>query len=214
MMNQKKSFVIEVAAFFLLIMAVIWLPPRNPEGKVTIGWMLAGGVTILLWLIISIWWRGDSWDELGLVKETKSFWLFILVCVAGLFLIALIGNPGVFEKPKLWKNIAQKLGYPTWALIQQFLLQSYLTNRIGKCVDGRWRAAFVAGALFAVVHLPNPLLFTGTFVLGVGTAYFFLRCRNLYVIAFAHGILGTLVKYLLAQDWLNHGMRIGPGFLQ
>lgn len=206
MIPHKKSFILEVLSFFSLLMLAIWICPRG------LSWRLGVGLLGLIWIATSIRIRKDTWEDLGFGQGQKSFWLFTLACFGGLFLLAWILNPEVFAKEALWSNMAKKLGYPTWAIIQQFLLQSYLANRIAKCVDGTWKAAFITGILFAIVHLPNPLLVLTTLILGVGTSYFFLRYRNIYAIAFAHGLLGTAVKYLLAQDLLRHGMRVGPGF--
>ncbi len=202
----KRSYFLEVLTFFTLLMLAIWLCPRGHN------WRVGLAAVGLVWLVISIRLRGDSWESLGFGHGQKGFWVFTLICFGGLFLLAWALNPEVFSKPELWRNMAKKLGYPTWAIVQQFLLQSYLANRISVCVKDEWRASLVTGALFAIVHLPNPLLFLTTLVLGVGTTYFFLKHRNIYAIAFAHGLLGTAVKYLLAQDLLRHGMRVGPGF--
>lgn len=209
-MSKRKWIFLEAIGFFLLVLAIIWF--GGSIVRENFKWL--AGVPILLWVVISWERRGDDLDSIGIKKETAHFWIFILLLLMILFTLAFGGNPQVFGKPDLWKNVFKKLGYPFWALLQQLLLQGYLTNRLNQSLERHWLAALVSGALFAAIHFPNPLLMSGCFVLGVGTAYYFLKTRNLYVIAFAHGILATVLKYLLSQDWLENGMRVGPGFWQ
>ncbi|MBI2024713.1 MAG: CPBP family intramembrane metalloprotease [Candidatus Harrisonbacteria bacterium] len=207
-MSNRKWIFLEAMGFFILVMAIIWF--SKSIVKEDFKWI--AGAPILLWVIISWKRRGDEFDSIGIKKETVPFWIFTSALLVIIFTLAFGGNPEVFGRPDLWKKVFAKLGYPFWALIQQLLLQGYLTNRLNQSLEKHWLASLASGAFFAAVHFPNPLLMSGCFVLGVGTAYYFLKSRNLYVIAFAHGILGTFLKYLLSQDWLENGMRVGPGF--
>ncbi|TSC89813.1 MAG: hypothetical protein G01um10143_303 [Parcubacteria group bacterium Gr01-1014_3] len=123
--------------------------------------------------------------------------------------------PESSQKPDFWKKFYIQLkGYVIWAFIQQLLLQGYFTNRLEKALKKRWLVALVAGTLFGIIHLPNPVLAPTTFIFGAGGAYFFLRSRNLYLLTICQSILGTAIKYFIANPLFGNGsMRVGPGFL-
>lgn len=212
--KRPRSFVaLEIGGAFFLAMFLIWVPPlvfgERPIGKILeigLGVILAAGI------VTSYILRKDSWDTIGLIKETKPLWLFTLISFLAIGGIALLVNPGFWKQPEIWDKIFQRLGYPFWALFQQLLMQGYGANRCGMVFQKRWQAALAVGILFGIAHLPNPILAPATFILGTVAAYYFLKCRNLYIIAFMHAILAVAVKYFLTDDLLNHGMRVGPGF--
>ncbi|MGB6599267.1 MAG: CPBP family intramembrane glutamic endopeptidase, partial [Candidatus Acidiferrum sp.] len=71
--------------------------------------------------------------------------------------------------------------------------------------------ATVAGAIFAAVHWPNPVLVPLTFIGGVAMSWLFIRERNIIPLAVGQAILGTLVWWAFPLAW-HHGMRVGPGY--
>jgi len=96
------------------------------------------------------------------------------------------------------------LTYPIWGLIQQLLVQGLVTGNLAK-LPGRWGhpavATVVSATLFGLVHYPHPELMVGTFLLGLTFAPIWLRWRNLWPLALAHGWLGTMIYYVvLMQD--------------
>ncbi len=101
--------------------------------------------------------------------------------------------------------------YPLWGLTQQYALQGVVYRRVRRAGAGAW-AAPLAAALFALVHAPNPGLMLMTFVGGWLWCELYRRAPNLFVLAFSHGVLATLLLALL--PWrITGGMRIGPGYL-
>jgi membrane protease YdiL (CAAX protease family) len=103
-------------------------------------------------------------------------------------------------------------GYLVWALMQQFLLQSYFLSRMLRLVPGRWQAVALVALLFALAHIPNPVLTVLTLVWGTLSCVFFLRYRNLYTLALAHGILGICLAITI-PDQVHRHMRVGLGYL-
>ena len=99
-----------------------------------------------------------------------------------------------------------------WALIQEFILQSFFFTR---CEDlfGGGAAVWMAATLFAAAHLPNPLLTTFTYIAALFFCEMFRRHRSIYPIAVAHALLGLTVA-LTMPDSLLHHMRVGIGYLR
>ncbi len=89
----------------------------------------------------------------------------------------------------IWPSFGQSWAYVVWALLQEFILQSFFFTR---CEDlfGGSAAVWVAATLFAVAHLPSPLLTTFTFVAALFFCSVFRRYRSIYPIAVMHAILG------------------------
>src|SRR5262249_36742168 len=106
-------------------------------------------------------------------------------------------------------------GYCFWALFQQYLLNGYFTNRLQASLDRRYRflVAPLAGAMFAAAHLPNPLLMVVTLIGGTVAAAAYQRYRNLFFLAFAHALIGTVI-WLAVPDTLSHHLRVGPGMIR
>jgi membrane protease YdiL (CAAX protease family) len=73
-------------------------------------------------------------------------------------------------------------------------------------------AAAVTAGLFAVAHLPNPVLTLITLVFGLASCFFFLHYRNLVPLAIAHAILGIAIAVTIPNA-INHNMRVGIGYL-
>ena len=51
----------------------------------------------------------------------------------------------------------------------------------------------MAALLFALAHLPNPILAPITLIWGLAACLLFLRYRNLYPLMIAHAILGITI---------------------
>jgi hypothetical protein len=103
-------------------------------------------------------------------------------------------------------------GYAIWSFAQQLLLQGFFLTRLIRLLPSpRW-AAFAAAGIFAVAHLPNPILTGLTIVWGTIACFLFLRYRNLFPLAMAHAILGICVAVTLPGPVIRN-MRVGLGYL-
>ena len=97
--------------------------------------------------------------------------------------------------------------------MQQFLLQSYFLLRLLRLLPGKIAPVIAATGIFALAHLPNPILTPITFVWGVIACVLFLRYRNIYALGLAHGIMGLCVAVTVPST-LHHNMRVGLGYLR
>lgn len=203
---MSKSWIIaEITCFYLMILSLIWFVP---EERISIAGLVVAGWILISWNI-----HHDNWDSLGLIKETRPFWTFVCLSLIGLYVIIVHINPVMLDMRYVWIVFRKNLGYLVWAVAQQFVLQSYLVNRLDKCCEKKWLTALIAGVLFSIIHFPNPILAIGSLFLGISTAYFFLNIRNLYVIILAHILLGSVVIHFIAYKFYSNGGEIGPYFL-
>jgi hypothetical protein len=116
---------------------------------------------------------------------------------------------GLFgARPPLWHSF----GYAIWAMMQQFILNSFFYVNLEDLLGNRQRALWWAAALFAIAHLPNPVLTVGTFAAALLLVSIFQRYRNIYPLGIAHAILGLALAVTVPDAWIRH-MRVGIAYL-
>ena len=93
--------------------------------------------------------------------------------------------------------------YPFGALVQEGIVFMYLLPR-AKILWGERGGLIATALLFGMLHLPNPLLTTGSLVLVLILAQSWQRDRSLIALALAHGILGAV-----CDKAVHVSMRIG-----
>jgi membrane protease YdiL (CAAX protease family) len=93
------------------------------------------------------------------------------------------------------------------------LLQGFFLLRLLRLTPGPRSAAFAAAGLFALAHLPNPVLAPLTLVWGFASCLVFLRYRNLYPLAIAHAIFGITIAITVPGPIVRN-MRVGLGYLR
>jgi membrane protease YdiL (CAAX protease family) len=106
----------------------------------------------------------------------------------------------------------QAMQYLIWALVQQFILQSFFYVRLESLLGGRW-AVLAAAGLFAAVHIPSPVLTVGSFVGGWFFCEMFRLYRNIFPLGLAHALLGLAMAASFSDAVLHH-MRVGVGYLR
>ena len=70
----------------------------------------------------------------------------------------------------------------------------------------------LTASVFALLHLPNPVLTPLTLIWGLAACLVFIRSRNVYPVAIAHAIFGICVAITVPASIL-HNMRVGLGYL-
>lgn len=183
-------------------------------------WQLQGEwanawIVFPVWLLASIALHRDTPKTLG--WRADNLWpatrqgiaIFVAfaagLCVTGIFF-------GAYHRMPLHASHVKHLwGYFAFCVLQQVALNSYLTNRLLYAIEKPWAAALLAGATFASMHWPNPVLVPLTFLGGVIMSWLFARQRNIIPLAIGQAILGTLVWWAFPMAW-HHGMRVGPGY--
>jgi len=110
--------------------------------------------------------------------------------------------------PVPWNKAWQ---YALWALVQEFILQSFFFVRLESLLGGR-RAVWAAALLFSATHIPSPLLTLLSFGGGLLFCEMFRRYRNIVPLGLVHAALGLTIAATLPDSLLHH-MRVGVGYL-
>ena len=173
------------------------------------------------WLVFPVWlvasfalhrdtpktlgWRVDNlWPAAR--RAAKLFAAFAAaLCIVGFALQTFRRFPAHILDPRRF------LGYFAFCTLQEVALQSLVMNRLLAAMENRLTAALIAGAAFAALHWPNPVLVPVTFIGGAAFCWLFARERNILPLILAQAILGSLVWWAFPVTW-HHAMRVGPGF--
>jgi len=196
----------EVAVVYTLILLVLW----TPGPWQTLLWGVA------LTSMMAITGRTFSGLEpLGLCAANfyRSLWAVGLALAMAAVAVALAGSLHTLHMPGSPVLFIRHYGaYPLWALVQQLGLQCFFLSRLLRLLpDGR-SAAAIAAVLFAVAHLPSPILMLAALIWGFVTCLLFLQYRNLYSLAIAHAILGIAFGVTVPAT-VDHNMLVGIGYL-
>ena len=168
-----------------------------------------------VWIVVATLVNHRPLRQLGLgTRGLLHCLIAIPVALAAAAVIVLIGWEagtlhGLFgtRSPLLHSS-----GYAIWALIQQFILNSFFFLNLEELLgDSRW-ALWGAAALFCFAHLPNPVLMAGTLLAAVFFLSLFRRYRNLYPLGIAHALLGLSLAVTVPDAWIRH-MRVGISYL-
>jgi hypothetical protein len=205
--SPRVRDIAELAVGYGLILVVVWTP--NP-GQRILYWIA------FAWIAVTAILRRKETapNGLGFRGLLPSFWIVaaaVVVFFAGVALARHLQTLHPLYGPL--PIAAHILGYALWALMQQFILQVYVLLRLLRLGMRRTPAIALAAVLFAIAHVPNPLLVGLTLVWGACSCLLFLRYRNLYPLALAHGILGMCLA-VAVPNHIHHHMRVGLGYLQ
>ena len=196
---------LQLVIVYALLLGAIWtrIGPANSF------FVIASVLSIALFL----WFDHPSFHSLGLKLPKPATFLKIL-SVGAVLTVLLLGFAivtGQFQQPSYaisWRDASQ---YAVWALVQQFMLQSFFYVRMESLLGGG-RAVWGTALLFAVAHIPSPLLTVASFAGGVIFCEIFRRYRSIYPLGLVHAALGLTIALSFSDALLRH-MRVGIGYL-
>ncbi len=168
-----------------------------------------------IWLVASFLLHRDTPKTLGMRADnlwpaTKQAVFIFGAFAMALFLIGVVlGQP--LHPPPNYRSFGRLWAYFAFCLMQQIGLNSLLTNRLASLIKTRWLASGIAGAMFAALHWPNPVLVPLTLIGGTAMAWMFARERNILPLAVGQALLGSLAWWAFPIAW-HHMLRVGPGY--
>ena len=204
--HRRRRVAIEIAVPYALILAVIWTP--RPAQR-WLWWVAAAAV--VFFTCISF----DGARAMGLrtTNFLRSLWVAVVALLIAAAAVSVAAQLHTLHAPTgPIQFIRNYFAYTIWACAQQFLLQCYFLLRFLRLAPGARSAALLSAGIFAVAHLPNPVLTPITFLWGSAACFLFLHYRNLFPLALAHAILGITIA-LTVPGHVDQNMRVGWSFL-
>lgn len=205
MESRKNRFtpVLAIAAGYALIMITIWSP--RPVQR----W--------LFWIDASFFFCAALLAFRKQPFEMPQLDFTLVVAGSGAAVAALVvlvaaklGTlHGLFGIPRPWFHASI---YLSWAIVQQWIQQSFFFVRLERLIHRGMLASFAAAAMFGLAHLPNPVLTPLTFLGGWLLSELYRRYRSVLPLGIAQGLVGLAIA-LSVPDHLNHHMRVGLGYL-
>lgn len=205
--RSRRRELADIGIAYALILTVIWTP--RPWQR----YLWAVAVLGVAAIIASSW---DGRRRMGLraTNFLRSLWVVGAALGVAAIAAAISASLHALRDPGGPVKLLTDYGaYIVWAGVQQFLLQCFFLSRLLRVLPAPRQAAFAAAGLFALAHIPNPVLVVLTVVWGSVACLVFLRYRNLFPLAIAHAILGVTVALAIPGP-VDHNMRVGLGYLK
>jgi membrane protease YdiL (CAAX protease family) len=205
---HRRLFVwAQIVVAFLFLEFALWEPRLETRNR----WIGVAAITILVLALID----HASLERLGL-RLPKTFGASVVLGISFATAVSLVAMVhwagGQVPANPTWPRLHMMWQYFVWAMIQQFILQSFFFTRCEE-LFGSSAAVWVTATLFAAAHLPSPILTTFTLVGGLFFCEMFRRYRSIYPIGIVHAVLGLTVALTIPDSILHH-MRVGIGYLR
>jgi membrane protease YdiL (CAAX protease family) len=202
----------EIAIVFAFLEFALWAPTRQIRNR----WATVAALTILAVILADLMIGHQPFKRLGLglPKVFGASVVLVTGVAASAFLITLVSRAGgqVPANPAWFPTPQSAWGYVLWALVQEFILQSFFFARCEE-LYGSSTAVWMASALFAAAHLPSPVLTTATLIGALFSCEMFRRYRSIYPLAIVHAMMGVTIAFITPDSLLHH-MRVGAGYLR
>ena len=204
--RTRRRDLLELSGIYALLLVVIW----TPRPWQAILWLIAAAIMFYI-----AWLSFEGLRPMGLCTANlvRSLWAVGFALVLAAISIFFACRWHTLHMPETPWLFLRKYGlYVLWAAVQQIVLQWFFLSRVRRLLPDAMSAAAITAGLFAIAHLPNPVLTVITLFFGLASCLFYLHYRNLVPLAIAHAILGIAIGITIPGA-INHNMRVGIGYL-
>lgn len=203
--GRKRRALLEVSIGYGLILFAIWTP---------LPWQRVISGAALAWVLIATVISFDGWSAMGLriSGSLHSLWMVGVALLLAGATVMLAGKLHALHLSPMMMFVRRFWAYALWAFLQQLLLLDFILLRLLRLLPGRKAAVMAAAGLFALAHLPNPVLTPATLIWGFAACLLFLRYRNVYTLATVHIIFGICIAITVPGP-VDHNMRVGLSYL-
>jgi membrane protease YdiL (CAAX protease family) len=205
-LQSRHRDISEVALVYVMVLLVFWTPHPLQEAM----WAIAAATIAVLVLRSS-----GGFRAIGLRLGNLFCWLWAIAAagsIAGLAIGAAVVLHTLHLPDSPGSILRNSFDYVLWAAIQQFVLQCFFLARLLRVLGHAGWAAGATALLFAMAHLPSPLLMLITLVFGLASCLFFARYRSLYPLVIAHAVLGLAIAFTIPSS-IDRDMRVGLAYL-
>jgi hypothetical protein len=202
----ERCALLELSVGYGLILITVWTP--RP-------WQSLLSWAALVWVLLATGISFDGWSAMGLriPGSMRSLWVIGAALLLAAAAVTVAARLNTLQLPVRLDTIVKRYwGYAIWTFLQEFLLLDFFLLRLLRLLPERKAAAIAAAGLFALAHLPNPILTLATLIWGFVACRLFLQYRNVYILAMAHAILGICISVTVPGS-VHHNMRVGLGYL-
>jgi len=204
--ERARRDAVELGVGYVLIMVAIWTP---------LPWQRWVDWTALAWVAAVTAASFDGWTVMGLRERgfLRSLWVVAAAMVLAFAAVVVGQRLDTLHAPRYPALFIQRYwAYAIWAFLQQFLILDFFLLRLLRLLPSKTAAIAATAVLFALAHMPNPVLTPITLVWGAIACALFLRYRNLYTLGMAHAIFGICIA-VTVPGHVDHNMRVGIGYL-
>jgi membrane protease YdiL (CAAX protease family) len=201
--SRRRDWV-EASVGYGLILLVIWTP--RP-------WQRLVYWAPVLWIAGATWLSFESGRSMGwrTTNFVRSAWVVGIAASMAAVTVLVSARMGTLHAPPGPVAFFHAfIGYAIWSFVQQFLMLDFFLGRMMRLMPGRVAVVVTAG-IFALAHIPNPVLAPLTLVWGLAACVIFLKYRNLWTLGMAHAVFGICVAVSLPAR-VTHNMRVGLGY--
>lgn len=201
--ESRRRDLLELSIGYGLILLTAWTPQP---------WQRLFYWAALGWVLLATAFSFDGLSAMGLriSGSLRSLWVVGLALVVAAAAFGVAGQLHTLHYPVLL--VQRYCAYSVWAFLQEFLLMDIFLLRLLRLLPGTKLPVLAAAGMFAVAHLPNPILAPVTLLWGIAACLLFLRYRNLYTLAMAHAVFGICIAATVPGP-VDHNMRVGLGYL-
>jgi hypothetical protein len=206
---NKGMALFELVSLVILIESIMWAVPFSPNPRLVYSGLALLVAALLLFGYVR---DGASLRELGLridnfPRVLRRLAPALFIFVVSMLVIGLAAGT-LRLRPKFFSML---LFVPPWAVLQQYMLLAFAHRRFRVITGSRQVSVVASATLFAILHLPNPVLTVVCALGGLIWAREYEREPNL----FAHSVTHAVASAFLANSlpgWMLKNMVVGYNY--